>query len=481
MRLFEKNNLKYLIIFLIPILVTLFFVTRVDNDSWFVLAEGREIVENGVYKTDMLSMHSDFNVVVQNYGFAVLFWLTYAAFGLYGLYVGMLLCLIAVEVLLYKIFMLLSEKNEMISLVLMTVVSVGLAMGFVVTRAQMASYVIFLTLIYLLEKYARSGRIKYLYAIPFLSLIQINLHASLWLMLFLVMGVFVLDASKGDYKAKPIIITGLIAAAMGLLSPYGIEMITFVLKSYFGGIISNLVDEMKPFSLTNWRFALMYGAIAIAITLGFYGNKKDLKTRYLLLFIGFLAVGINTLKGMSQVLLVMFLPVAAMYKEARWPETKDEKKVKILGIGRTVLVVVMLGMLCRGLAVDLRGLKEGPDADMVAAVDKLDEEIPEEKRKEMRVYTGYNDGGYMEFRGYRPYLDPRAEVFLESNNGKEDVLLEWMNVKDGEEKRKEFLKKYNFDYIVVRGEGDPLYRDKIDGYEVLYRSEDDLTRVLKRV
>ena len=118
---------------------------------------------------------------------------------------------------------------------------------------------------------------------------------------------------------------------------------------------------------------------------------------------------------------------------------------------------------------------------MVAAADKLDEEIPEEKRKEMRVYTGYNDGGYMEFRGYRPYLDPRAEVFLESNNGKEDVLLEWMNVKDGEEKRKEFLEKYNFDYIVVRGEGDPLYRDKIDGYEVLYRSEDDLTRVLKRV
>ena len=40
-------------------------------------------------------------------------------------------------------------------------------------------------------------------------------------------------------------------------------------------------------------------------------------------------------------------------------------------------------------------------------------------KNDLKIYAGYNDGGYVEFRGYKSYLDPRAEVLLKNNNGKE--------------------------------------------------------------
>ena len=45
------NKLKIIIAFLIPMLFLLFINQGLDNDSWFVLAEGRQIVENGVHYT----------------------------------------------------------------------------------------------------------------------------------------------------------------------------------------------------------------------------------------------------------------------------------------------------------------------------------------------------------------------------------------------------------------------------------------------
>lgn len=481
MKVFLKNNLKYLIIFLLPILLTVLLVRWVDNDSWFVLAEGREIATNGIYKTDMLSMHSDLAVTVQNYGFAVIFWWIYSLFGLPGLYVGMLICLLGVEILLYKIFMLLSKKNEKLSLVLMVVASSVLSLAFATTRAQMVSYVFFLLVIYLLELYAQSGKTKFLWAIPILSLVQINLHASLWLMLFLVMGVFFLDALIERYKAKPIVIIGIISALAGLINPYGIEMITFVVKSYTGGAIQRLVSEMKPFSLSSWDMAVVFGSIVMVLVLGFYGDKKKIRVRYLLLFFGLLGLGLNTVKGMSQVLLVMFMSIIGMYADAKWwPKIKNVNTLKAFRIGEVVFSVILVGIVGWKLVDNLSGLKEGPDQAMVSAVDKLDELMAEEDRAKMKVYSAYNDGGYLEFRGYKPYLDPRAEVFLKVNNGKEDILVEWIDLQEGMGDRDEFMEKYDFDYIVTRGRYDPLHRDELKGYEKVFESEDTETRVFRR-
>lgn len=148
------------------------------------------------------------------------------------------------------------------------------------------------------------------------------------------------------------------------------------------------------------------------------------------------------------------------------------------GVVCAVLAVVGVGWK---IVVNMRGLREGPDDAMVAATDKLDEEIEESERKNVLVYSGFNDGGYLEFRGYRPYIDPRAEVFMKINNGKEDILDEWTDVREGLKDWQELLEKYEFRYLVVRGDYDPLNREELDGYEKIFEDKTGTaTRVFRK-
>ena len=94
-----------------------------------------------------------------------------------------------------------------------------------------------------------------------------------------------------------------------------------------------------------------------------------------------------------------------------------------------------------------------------------------------RVFVSFNDGGYVEFRGYKSYIDSRAEVFLKKNNHKEDIYKEYYEFETGLMGKDEFLKKYNFDFILVKF-GDRLYNEEnIDGYFVIYDKIDTLYKV----
>ena len=75
--------------------------------------------------------------------------------------------------------------------------------------------------------------------------------------------------------------------------------------------------------------------------------------------------------------------------------------------------------------------------------------LTKEKRTNIVIWTGYNQGGYAEFRGLRPYIDTRAEVFIKANNHQKDILKEYMEMIKQEITYKEFLSRYDFEYYIV--------------------------------
>ena len=473
------RGLKYLVAFLVPVFFVLALRTEVDNDSWFVLAEGREIVRNGIYHIDQLSMHEGLEVTVQNYGFAILYYLIYVALGVRGLYLGMLACLFGVEFLLYKIYKTISDDNEKLSISLMILTTIVLDIAFVTTRAQMLSFLFFLGTIYVLERYIRDGKKKRLCIIPCLSLAMINLHASVWLMLFLVMVAYILgEKLDGKQKVGPIIIVAIAAFLMGFVNPYGIKMMIFVVQSYLiGGY--DLILEMQPFSLTSSFGKVMYGLIIGVILFGFYGDRKKVKIRYLILWIVLLALGLNTIKGMSWFILVAVLVIIPMYKNIKIPSMKIESKIVRRGLigvaGGFAALTGTIGVLI------VKGLKDYPNEDVVGAISRLDEEIEKrgEDKKEVKVFTDYNDGGYFEFMGYKPYIDPRAEVFYKINNKKEDIFAEYRDFVKGKIRREEFLEKYNFEYIVAEKEN-PFLWSELEGFEKIFEDEETGLTVLAK-
>ena len=477
-----KKKIKFLIAFLIPVAAVMVMNNGLDNDSWYMLAEGREIVNNGIYYEDQLSIHEGLNVTVQNYGFAVIFYLLYSVFGGVGVYIAMLVVNGVLCYLIYKICMLISNKNTNLSLILMILTDLLLAYCFVVTRAQVVSYVIFMSIIYFLELYARKGDRRVLWWIPVLSFLQINLHASLWPMILIVLIVYMIDGVKQPrlkykgYKIKPLIIILLASFGVGFLNPYGLKMITFILTSYGIPEANDYINEMQPFRTFASNYdILLYGAIVAVLISYIFGKNKNIRIRYLLMMFGFLALGLNTFKGMSQVILVLLFPMAEVYKNVRIVKWRRVGRIAAMWTG--VLAIMTVGTYLVVVVPDTNN--DTPGEVMAKGIDAMDLAVGEINKNDLRVYADYNMGGYVEYRGYKAYIDPRMEVFIKSNNGKEEIFKEYYDLQHREVDKKEFISKYNFDY---GDEYDLIFKedeseDDSDGVKVYKKKEQDYIKI----
>ena len=463
---------------------------NLDNDSWGVIANGREITENGVYYEDQLSMHEGLEVVVQNYGFAVVFYWLYSAFGPVGIFVIMLLFNLLLCWLIYKICMLISNKNENLSLFIMILTDLLLSRWFIVTRAQVVSFCVIMLVVYLLELYIKRGKSKYLWWIPLLSLFEINSHASVWPIIPIVLVVYIIDSFKSKklhlqgYKTKPLLITLAGSVLVGLINPYGFKMMTLILTSYSVPEAQDFVSELAAFRpLGDNSGLLLYVSIVFVILLYIFGKKQNIRMRWLILLFGFLALGLNTVRGMGYLILVLLFPLAAVYQDfSLSAKYKKWCRIAMIWMGIMAVAVTIITMVIR-----VPEMIDGPSKELISAVDKIDEFTEGKDKKSLKVYADYNFGGFLEYRGYKPYIDPRMEVFIKVNNGKEDIFQEFYYLgrgKDGLSKQ-EFLEKYNFDYLLVL-DYDMLFDYDFEsmGYAKIYENKNEdgeaTLRVFKR-
>ena len=482
----KSRWLKILIAFLTPIAGVMVCNNSLDNDSWYVLSEGREIVENGIYYEDQLSMHEGLDVTVQNYGFSAIFYLIYSAFGPVGIYLSMLIINLLLCYLIYKVCMLISHKNLNLSLIIMVLTDLLLAKGFIVTRAQLVSYCLIMLVVYLLELYIKNKNSKYLWFLPLISLVQVNLHASLWPMIPLFIWVYIIDSFKckrlhlEGYKTWPLAVALVGSIIAGFLNPYGFKMLTFIITSYGVPEAHSYINELQSFRPLGDIFnILLYGTIALTMMFYIFGPTKNIRVRWLLLIFGLLALGLNTYKGLSHLILVLLFPLAAVYKDvAIGKKYKKQCWMAASWVGILALTTIIAYSIVMVPMVGERSQKK----ELVEALDYLDVETAAKNKNELKIYTGYNEGGYVEFRGYKPYIDPRMEVFIKANNGKEDIFQEYYNLENGKLNQPEFLDKYNFDYLIVM-DYEKLYNLVSDKYTMIFEKngEAESVRVYKKL
>ncbi len=456
-----------------PTFAVVIMNASIDNDMWGVLANGRWIAENGIYYTDVLSMHDGLDITVQNWLFALGAYKVFTIFGLAGIYAGMLILNFLILFFLYKICMLLSRKNENLSLILMVVTDILMALGFIVTREQMFSYVVILAAIYVMELFIQSGKAKYLMSIPLMGLLMINVRASTWVLILVLMFIYIIDGVKWPmlhlqgYKIKPLIMVVVLTFLVGFINPYGIKMMGFLSTSYSARFF-DLIIELNPFNPMLGNGPVYWLGIMIVMILYIFGKNKSIRVRHLALFFMFLTMGLVARKEIGELILVMFFPMALVYKDWQMPRLVESELVRrafVMWAGVFAAVLGSVAVVAGMVLIDDR-----PREELAAAVDAIDEDAVADEKRDLKIYTGYNDGGYLEYRGYRTYLDPRGEVFLKSNNGKEDILDEWIDLGEGKIKVEEFVDKYDFDYIVAE-EDEKLYEMESGEYELIYDNE----------
>lgn len=461
-KLTPPKILVFLSISLFVVIINLNF-TRLDNDFWFLINTGKYILNNGFPTIEPFTIHADLHFIVQQWLTDVIFYLVYSNFNIYGMFIFMSIMNIIITYLIYKICMLVSNNKVKISVIITILVDLIFSISFVTTRPQIFDVLILLTELYLLESYLKKDNKKYLLGLPIVSLLMVNLHSSLWTMIFVFLlpyyAEIILKFKKEKNKLKSLIPITLIMFLVGLINPYGIESINYLFTSYGIEVINNYVTEMLPITLPNHLILFIYIFIVL---ISFYYNKGNNKLRYFFFTLGTCYLGLSHYKGYLYFIVASVISLSYNFKDV----FKEELSNYDLGSYKKYLIILFL-IYSAGIYTGffyIVDIEERARPYLYEVADYLDENAT----KDIKLYTSYETGSYLEYRGYKCYIDPRAEVFLKANNKKEDILDEYYQLQTEDYDYEAFLIKYNFDYLVVT-ESDKLYNymDKTN-YEMVY-------------
>ena len=456
---FFKDNkvLIVIILFLNFILMNLKYVKGLQTiDLFYLIPQGKYILNNGIYHIDPFSIHSGLHVVVQNYMSSCLFYLIFKVFSWNGFVIYTIICNALICYLIYKICLLISSNNKGLSIIIMVINDI-LLYYFLVPRPQLLSYINLLLVIYLLELYVHKNNKKYLYFIPMISILQINMHASLWIMIFLFMLPYIVEGIFKKYNIKPILFIFLISLVCGLINPYGLENITFIFGSFHNKYMTSLIPELYKTGFNTLCGTIFLIILIINSLIYIIFVNKKVKIRYLCLYLGTMILGLSSLKGFSNYLLCSIFPFAYYFRNKKF--NIDYSIIsKLCNIFIVVLIIISSLLIVLKRNVVQEYVAGNSYSFLLKHYDKDD----------IRLYSIMEDGGYGMFLGVKSYLDCRAEYFIKYNNKKYDILKEYFLLQHSKININEFLDKYKFTHLLLNS-GDIMFKlSEINGYKLIY-------------
>lgn len=467
----KKLSISYLF-FLLPFFF--FFLinyAKEVDDVWFLLAHGRYVLEDGFPHMDFLSMHEGLSFVMQQWGFSIILYFIYHYFGSVGVLFMIGIFNILIVYFLYRFCMVISSNNKYYSCLIASIIDLLLELNFILPRPQIISILIFTITLYLLERFSRFDKDKGIYFLPFLSILLVNCHASMWLMLFIICLPYLVEfVLKKDKKVIILFIIMIISFLGGFLNPYGFQAMTYALNSYGIPAFNKLIREMHCFSLSGDSFLIYNSSLIIGVLITeiifLIKNYKKYPIHYYFLFLGFSFMAVVNLRNLS------FLLIGTLPFIVNGFQKREEETISILGF--IIPIIIIFCIFLYKNTQSFYTLEDPIRKDIVSYLDK-------KNHKDIKIFTYFNDGPYLEYHGYKVYMDTRAEVFLKKNNHKEDIFLEYYDVITGNINYDKFIKKYNFDYYVVPKKS-YLYQYLIikDNYkEVYYNKENGIVLIEK--
>jgi len=442
------SKMQRLLCFLL-LVPCLFFDKSINNDTWFILNSGRYVLQYGIPYTEPFTIHNGLSFVMQQWLSAVIFWKAYVVVGEIGLKIMVFLTYILIIYICFKLCMLLSEKNFFVSFAI-SLLSGALIIPFMTERPYIFMFLIILLEIYELEKYIKFQKCKYLLALPVLSLLLVNLEAAMWPLLFVILIPYLIDSFRFRYQSiesqgystKNLIFTTIGMLAAGFINPYGLKAMTYLFTSYGIDEINSWITEMQCADINSFFGKIIFSTILIVLISFIVYRKGNYRIRFYLLALGTIYMTLSSVRSFPLFIMCGVTPMSYYFKDVKIEQKNDERTLKI----RKVLIFYLVTVLLVGSLIiynkEPEITRQQNIMSSVEYLEKLDD-------KNIRLYTGYNDGGYLEFRGFKVYIDPRADVFLKSNNNKDDIFIECYKLEHGEIFYKEVLLKYDFDFLLV--------------------------------
>ena len=429
------------------VLFPLFMFNLIDfsreTDIWFLLSHGRYVLSNGFPHIEMLTMHSNLKFVMQQSGFSIIMYLLYKYLGSIGIVTFIGIVNAVILLFLYKLCMLLSSNNKYFSFLFSSIIDLFLVLLFIIPRPQIVSLLIFLILIYILEKYIRFNDRTILF-LPLLSFILVNMHSSMWLMFFVlcmpyVLELFIDHIRKKDKKIVKLIIIIFVSFLVGFINPYGYEAMFYSINSYGIDLINDFVAEMSRVDVLSTKrlvvyisyFYIIFFTIQLFV---FKKNRKEYSIHEFLLFIGLSFMAFLNVRNIAIFLICSFPFIIKSIKKM----FSTEIPIKVFLVG---LLFILMFFICNGI--------NGSYNLTYKKIDGALEFVNNNYDKNIVIFNDFDDGPYLEYNHYRAYIDTRAEVFIKKMNKRKDIFFEYIDVITGKIDYDKFIDEYNFKIFIV--------------------------------
>lgn len=462
-----------------------------DNDVWFILATGREILENGIPYTNPFSVYDNMGIVVQQWVPCVIAYSLYSLGGFValGLWVGLLSALVVLS--LYRLGRLVkADRFGGEWLMLAIAVAVPALLGYLSMRPHAYTMLAFCWLLFFLEKYRRSGNLAWLVGSVALVAAHVNFQMALAPFDLVIIGCYLVpdvlapfhkrgrllgvQLALGSYKRWPVAVCLVLAAAALMANPYGLDGALYLVDSYGVASYNNHILEMR--ALAPWGKGLGgMAAVAMLVLAAAAAGKRGLRNIDLPLTLLAFGVGLAAFSHSRNGWLIAFftLPLvmsamhgwsmdftklpprkkaAALDPQAAWQRTRKLRTVALSCTAAVALgAVVTSGVLVWQASPEWRDYEEESSMAPAGLLDYLEKQG---KRPEsVRLFSPFNIGGYLEWRGYRVSMDPRPELWAPAISGHStDYYREYVDMMGDDWKDRdyaEFLDRNNFDYLVV--------------------------------
>ena len=182
----KKTKMKFNVLAIFFIVIFSFSLTpkTLQNDTYYTIAIGEHIMQNGIDMKDPFSWHEDLPYTYPHWAYDVATYLVYqwgenvGISGFIAIYIVTCLLSITLGIVIYIALNKIC-KNQLVSL-LVTLGMMYLLKGFICARAQLVTYILFAFTILFIEKFIETKKIRYAIGLIVIPILIANIHAAVW-------------------------------------------------------------------------------------------------------------------------------------------------------------------------------------------------------------------------------------------------------------------------------------------------------------
>ncbi len=175
-----STSVKFTILAVILIAIFCIALTPVtfQNDTYYTIKVGEHIAQNGIDGQDPFSWHEDLGYTYPHWGYDLITYFIYHAFGFTGIYITTCLLSIVLGLSIYFVNTKLA-KNQLFSF-LITIGVMYMIRGYIAARAQLVTFILFIITVYLIERFLETKRKRFAVGLIVIPIIIANIHVAVF-------------------------------------------------------------------------------------------------------------------------------------------------------------------------------------------------------------------------------------------------------------------------------------------------------------